>query len=176
MVAKFQSRVGRLYYESIYIMKKIKEDKHMEIGIKIQEHREKNRLSQEELADKIGVSRQSVSKWELGQALPEIDKIVALSKLFEITTDELLLTDEGECQSCAMPFKYGKHGTNADGTVNSDYCEHCFEKGKFKYPNATMDGVIDVRIQYIVPHVYPDHETARKAMQEHFPTLKRWAK
>ena len=148
----------------------------MEIGKKIQEHREKKRLSQEELADKIGISRQSVSKWELGQALPDIDKIVTLSKLFEITTDELLLTEEGECQSCAMPFKYGKHGLNADGTVSLDYCEHCFEKGKFKYPNATMDGVIDVRIQYIVPSVYPDTETARKAMQEHFPTLKRWAK
>jgi len=63
----------------------------MHIGNKIQEHREKNRLSQEMLAEKLGVSRQSVSKWELNQALPEIDKIVAMSKLFQITTDELLI-------------------------------------------------------------------------------------
>jgi hypothetical protein len=84
--------------------------------------------------------------------------------------------NQAVCQSCAMPFEYGKHGTNADGTNNQDYCEHCCENGKFKYPSATMDGVIDVRIQYIVPHVYPDTETARNAMQELFPTLKRWAK
>jgi len=148
----------------------------MSIGKKIQEHREKNGLSQEALAEKIGVSRQSISKWELGQALPEVDKIVALSRLFNTTTDELLIKQEGVCQSCAMPFEYGRPGTNADGTDNEDYCEHCFEKGKFKYPSATMDGVIDVRIQYIVPHAYPDAETARKAMQELFPTLKRWAK
>jgi len=63
----------------------------MHIGNKIQEHREKNRLSQEMLAEKLGVSRQSVSKWELDQSLPEIDKIVAMSKLFNIKTDELLI-------------------------------------------------------------------------------------
>ena len=148
----------------------------MNIGTKIQELREKNRLSQEALAEKLDVSRQSVSKWELGQAMPEIDKVVAMSKLFEITTDELLLSDEGDCQSCAMPFKYGKHGTNIDGTDNPDYCEHCYQKGKFKYPGATMESVMEVRISFIVPHVYPDAETARKAMQEYFPTLKRWAK
>jgi transcriptional regulator with XRE-family HTH domain len=148
----------------------------MNIGKKIQEHREKNRLSQEMLAEKLGVSRQSVSKWELGGALPEVDKIVAMSRLFDVTTDELLILKEGICQSCAMPFEYGRPGTNADGTDNEDYCEHCYQNGAFKYPSATMDGVIDVRVQYIVPHVYPDAETARKAMQELFPTLKRWAK
>ena len=74
----------------------------MNIGEKIQEHREKNRLSQEMLAEKLGVSRQSVSKWELSQALPEIDKIVAMSRLFEITTDELLISKEDICQSCPM--------------------------------------------------------------------------
>ncbi|MCL1845733.1 MAG: zinc ribbon domain-containing protein [Defluviitaleaceae bacterium] len=75
-----------------------------------------------------------------------------------------------------MEFEFGKPGTNSDGSDNEDYCEHCYHNGAFKYPNATMDGVIDVRIQYIVPHVYPDFETARNALQELFPTLKRWAK
>jgi len=147
----------------------------MIIGRKIQEHREKCNLSQEKLAEELGVSRQSISKWELGQALPEVDKIIALSILFNVTTDELLIVKQGICQSCAMPFEFGRPGTNADNTDNEDYCEHCYAKGEFKYPNATMAGVIDVRIQYIVPHVYPDAETARQAMQELFPTLKRWA-
>ena len=64
------------------------------IGAKIQELRVKNRLSQEMLAEKLGVTRQSVSKWELGQAVPEAEKIVAISRLFRVTTDELLLVNE----------------------------------------------------------------------------------
>ena len=80
------------------------------------------------------------------------------------------------CQSCAMPFEYGKHGTNADGTDNPDYCEHCYEGGAFKHPTATMEGVIEVCIPFRVPHAFPDEETARKEMQKFFPMLKRWAK
>ena len=68
-----------------------------DIGSKIQEQRQRIGLTQESLAEKLGVSRQSVSKWELGQALPEVDKIVAMSRLFAVTTDELLYA------SAAMP-------------------------------------------------------------------------
>ena len=64
------------------------------IGQKIQEYRVKNGMSQETLADKLNVSRQSVSKWELGQTLPEVDKIIAMSKLFSIPTDELLAVND----------------------------------------------------------------------------------
>ena len=66
----------------------------LNIGIKIQECRVKNGLSQEILAEKLGVSRQSVSKWELGHAMPEIDKIVDMSRLFSVTADELLRINE----------------------------------------------------------------------------------
>lgn len=62
----------------------------LSIGQKIMEYRVKNRFSQEILAEKLGVSRQSVSKWELGLSLPEVDKIIAMSELFSVTTDELL--------------------------------------------------------------------------------------
>jgi lactoylglutathione lyase len=58
--------------------------------MKIQEYRVKCGLSQEMLADKLGVSRQSVSKWEIGQTLPEVDKILAMSTLFSVSTDDLL--------------------------------------------------------------------------------------
>ena len=71
------------------------------IGSKIQEQRQKINLTQEALAEKLAVSRQSVSKWELGQALPEVDKILAMSHLFSITTDELL--------SAAPPHKSHAH-------------------------------------------------------------------
>lgn len=52
--------------------------------------RRKNGLSQEQLAEKLGVSRQAVSKWESGQSIPELDKLQALSQYFQITIDQLL--------------------------------------------------------------------------------------
>ena len=52
--------------------------------------RKKMGLSQEELANKIGVSRQAVSKWESGQSMPDLDKIIALSDLFGVSTDYIL--------------------------------------------------------------------------------------
>ncbi len=56
--------------------------------------RKANDLTQEQLAEKLDVSRQSVSKWESGQAVPELEKIVALSAIFNVTTDYLLKSSE----------------------------------------------------------------------------------
>lgn len=62
----------------------------MKINEKIYSLRKKAGLSQEELADKLNVSRQTVSKWELGDSTPDFDKIVPLCNIFGITTEELL--------------------------------------------------------------------------------------
>lgn len=66
----------------------------MKLNEKILYYRKAARLSQEELAARVGVSRQAVSKWELGDATPEVDKLLALARAFGVTTDELL--SEGE--------------------------------------------------------------------------------
>ena len=65
----------------------------MILADKIIENRKKNGWSQEELADRLGVSRQSVSKWESAQAVPDMKKIVILSELFGVSTDYLLRDD-----------------------------------------------------------------------------------
>ena len=62
----------------------------MTIGEKISKLRIESNLSQEQLAEKMDVSRQSVSKWEMGQALPQIDKVLMLCDLFNISADDLL--------------------------------------------------------------------------------------
>lgn len=67
----------------------------MRLHEKIYALRKKEGLSQEALAEKLGVSRQSVSKWETGEATPEVSKLLSLSKLFGVTTD-YLLDDESE--------------------------------------------------------------------------------
>ena len=66
----------------------------MEFSEKLLTLRKAKTLTQEELAEKLNVSRQSVSKWESGQAVPELDKIVAISTVFDVTTDYLLKSSE----------------------------------------------------------------------------------
>lgn len=62
----------------------------MNIGDRIFELRKKSGLSQEELGNSLNVSRQSVSKWEMDQSVPELDKVLAISELFKVKTDYLL--------------------------------------------------------------------------------------
>lgn len=71
-----------------------REENHMNLSEKIIQLRKANNMTQEELAEKINVSRQSVSKWELGQASPEMEKVVSLSEVFHVTTDYLLKPSE----------------------------------------------------------------------------------
>ena len=62
----------------------------MNMADRIQYLRKTKGFSQEELADKVGVSRQAVSKWESEQSTPDIEKIIIMSELFEVTTDYIL--------------------------------------------------------------------------------------
>ena len=68
----------------------------MNVSIKISELRKKKGLSQEQLAEMLNVTKQSVSNWESGRSLPEIDKIVELSKIFGVSTDYLLINESSE--------------------------------------------------------------------------------
>lgn len=61
--------------------------------------RKQHNLSQEQVAEKLGVARQTVSKWELGETTPEMDKLIIMSELYNITLDELM-KEENEGKSC----------------------------------------------------------------------------
>lgn len=78
----------------------------MTIADRIQTLRKSKGMSQEELADAAGVSRQAVSKWESEQSIPDLDKVVILSEIFEVTTDYLLKGIE--------PVEEKDHKTMAD--------------------------------------------------------------
>lgn len=84
----------------------------MTIGAKIQILRKQKGLSQEQLAEELGVSRQAVSKWEAEQSIPDIDKIIVLSDFFGVTTDYILRnTDEPQPQSeIASVYTYNNTG------------------------------------------------------------------
>ena len=63
----------------------------MEFGNKLYELRKGKGFTQEELANRLDVTRQTVSKWELGDSTPDLDKLVLLAELFDMSLDELVL-------------------------------------------------------------------------------------
>ena len=66
----------------------------MEIGKKIKEQREQKNWSQDDLAEILNISRQSISKWELNKVYPSIDMLIKMSDLFDISLDELIKGDK----------------------------------------------------------------------------------
>jgi len=83
---------GRKYHTVEYKWRNVT----MNVADRIQNLRRIKGISQEELADKIGVSRQAVSKWESEQSVPDIDKIIIMSEYFDVTTDYILRGIENE--------------------------------------------------------------------------------
>ena len=80
----------------------------MKLAEKLFKLRKEKGWSQEKLAEQINVSRQSISKWESGQVLPEIEKVIELSKIFQVTTDYLLLDENSEKGSTAVILEEDK--------------------------------------------------------------------
>ena len=68
----------------------------MEFNNKLYELRKQKGFSQEELANRLNVSRQTISKWEVGESTPDMEKLVAISDLFEVSLDELVKGDESK--------------------------------------------------------------------------------
>ena len=68
----------------------------MTLGQRIQELRKQQNLSQEALGEKLGVSRQAISRWEMDGAVPEVDKLIAMGKLFGVSLNDLLQVETGD--------------------------------------------------------------------------------
>ena len=77
----------------------------MSLGQKLLELRKTKGLSQEEVAERLNVTRQTVSKWETDQSTPDFDKIVPLCSLYNITTDELLISDSFDYKKADNSYK-----------------------------------------------------------------------
>ena len=120
------------------------------LGEKIMALRQKQRLSQETFGEKIGVSRQAVSKWETGQALPDIDKILAMSELFGVSTDYPLKEDEpqasqSESEETEATDSSDEEEQNAAGTTSLGSLWQSFRRLEFK-SKTTVGGIPLVHI------------------------------
>jgi len=138
----------------------------------IQKLRKEKGLSQDELAEKVMVTRQAVSRWETGETVPNTETLKLLSNVFDVSINTLL----GEprklvCQCCGMPLVDELIGKNKDGSLNENYCKWCFADGEFTYSN--MDTLIDVCAKHMVGDGFSEEE-AREYMKNLLPTLDYW--
>ncbi|MBQ7246023.1 MAG: helix-turn-helix domain-containing protein [Firmicutes bacterium] len=138
------------------------------------ELRTKNGFSQDELAEKVFVTRQAVSRWENGDTVPNTETLKLLSKLFDVSINTLLGSPrELICQCCGMPMDDGIIGKDKDGTPNEDYCKWCYADGTYTY--SDMDNLIDVCVPHMVEQGFTEDQ-ARMYMKEKLPTLNYWKK
>lgn len=94
-----------------------------------------NGLSQDELAEKVYVTRQAVSRWENGETIPNTETLKLLSKLFNVSINTLLGSPQQlVCQCCGMPLQDDCISKEKDGLFNEEYCKWCYADGDF-----TMD-------------------------------------
>ena len=92
----------------------------------------KQGLSQEELAEKVYVTRQAVSRWENGETVPNTETLKMLSMLFGVSINTLLGSPRKLiCQCCGMPLEDEVMSREPDGAYNEEYCKWCYADGKF---------------------------------------------
>ena len=89
-------------------------------------------LSQEELAERVMVTRQAVSRWENGETIPNTDTLKLLSRLFDVSINTLLGSPrQMVCHCCGMSLDDSTTSKEVDGIFNEDYCKWCYTDGEF---------------------------------------------
>ncbi|MBR6950486.1 MAG: helix-turn-helix domain-containing protein [Oscillospiraceae bacterium] len=138
----------------------------------IRELRTGRGLSQDELAERVFVTRQAVSRWENGETVPNTETLKLLSKVFNVSINTLLGSPrELRCQCCGMPMEDAVVSREKDGTLNEEYCRWCYADGTYTY--SSMDDLIDVCVGHMVGENFTE-EQARDYMKQILPTLDYW--
>ena len=138
----------------------------------ILELRTQKGLSQEELAEKVMVTRQAVSRWENGETIPNTETLKLLSKEFDVSINTLLgAPRQLICQCCGMPLDDSTISKETDGEFNEDYCKWCYTDGEFKY--KSVEQLIDFCTEHMASDSWPA-EQVRAHMEAVVPNLKHW--
>lgn len=130
-------------------------------------------LSQDELAGKVYVTRQAVSRWETGETVPNVETLKLLSKLFDVSINTLLGSPRKLiCQCCGMPLDDSSISREPDGSFNEDYCKWCYNEGKFVY--TSLDELLD----FLAEHMSNESltpEQVREYFSQQLPKLRHWS-
>ncbi len=134
--------------------------------------RTENGMSQDELAEKIFVTRQAVSRWENGETVPNTEALKLLSKLFDVSINTLLGSPRKLiCQCCGMPLDDSSISKETDGTFNEEYCKWCYTDGKFVY--TSLEELTDFIVGHMSNESFPP-EQVRAFCESQLPKLKHW--
>lgn len=138
------------------------------------ELRKKKNLTQDELAEKLYISRQAVSRWESGETTPNIESLKLLSAVFDVSINTLLGSPRKLiCQCCGMPLDDDTISREPDGSFNEDYCKWCYTDGNFVYTD------LDELTNFLVGHMSNENfpaDQARAFFEAQLPKLKHWSK
>lgn len=147
----------------------------METKEVIVQMRNKAGLSQDELAEKVFVTRQAVSRWENGETVPNTETLKLLSRVFDVSINTLLGSPRKLiCQCCGMPLEDDAAlSREPDGSINEEYCKWCYANGSFVY--SSMDELLDFLTEHMSNESFPPQE-AREYFSKALPKLKHWSK
>ncbi len=131
-------------------------------------------LTQEDLAKKLFITRQAVSRWETGETAPGIDMTKLIAVTLDVPVTELLEMPEHYCQSCGMMFTApDQHGHEADGAEVEDFCRWCYDDGAYTYETTMEDMIEDCAPRMAEAMDWTVDESA-SLLGAVLPTLKRW--
>ena len=135
--------------------------------------RNKAGLSQEELAEKVYVTRQAVSRWETGETLPNTETLKQLSRLYNVSINTLLGSPRKLiCQCCGMPLEDDIMSKEKDGSINEEYCKWCYKDGNFTYND--MESLISFCENTMSNETFSKQQV-RDYMNNLLPKLKHWS-
>ena len=146
----------------------------MEIRDILKNLREKQHLTQEQLAERVMVSRQAVSRWENGETQPNTDTLKLLSKEFGVSINTLLGSPRQLiCQCCGMPLSEDNMiSREPDGSYNEEYCKWCYTDGAFAY--ESKDALLDFLISHMPNPENAPEEARRSQYDLYLSQLKHW--
>ena len=146
----------------------------MKFGETLIDLRKRNGLTQEELAAKLYVTRQAVSRWERGEVTPGIDMLKLIANVLNEPVAHLLDWPEHYCESCGMMLAPEEYGTDAHGSADSHYCKWCYQQGEYTY-ETTMDAMIEDCAPRLAESTGMTRDEAVSLMGAVLPHLKRWS-
>ncbi|MBP5251938.1 MAG: helix-turn-helix domain-containing protein [Treponema sp.] len=146
----------------------------MEVKEILKNLREKNNLTQEEMAQKVNITRQAISRWETGETQPDTQMLKVLSKEFDVSINTLLGAPRKLfCQCCGMPLSEDSMiSREPDGTFNEDYCKWCYTDGAFAY--KTKESLLDYLVSHMPNPENQPEEERRKTFDGYLSQLKHW--
>ncbi|MBO4509478.1 MAG: helix-turn-helix domain-containing protein [Spirochaetaceae bacterium] len=146
----------------------------MEVQEILKKLREKNNLTQEEMANRVNVTRQAVSRWENGETQPNPEMLKVLSREFDVSINTLLGSPRQlYCQCCGMPLSEDSMmSRERDNSFNEDYCKWCYADGEFLY--TTKESLIDFMMQHMPNPQNQSESERRQFFESQLSNLKHW--